>query len=137
MTTPDPSVPATPTDPTRRAEDAEPVDARSEDARAADALVAEAIVSGEEPAGRRWSSPRTAVTLLWRSSQRWLVILAGFALLAGGVALLVLPGPGLVVIIAGLALLAREFVWAEKALAKAKEKAAAGAGTMRKVARRR
>ncbi len=73
---------------------------------------------------------------LWASSQRWLVILAGFALLVGGVALLVLPGPGIVVIIAGLALLAREFVWAEKALDKAKAKAAAGAGAAKKLARR-
>lgn len=73
---------------------------------------------------------------LWTSSQRWLVILAGFALLIGGVAMLVLPGPGIVVIIAGLALLAREFVWAERALDKAKTKAAAGAGAAKKLARR-
>jgi hypothetical protein len=65
------------------------------------------------------------------------VILAGFALLLGGIAMLVLPGPGLLVIIAGLALLAREFVWAERVLEQAKRRAASGAGAVKKMARRR
>ena len=34
--------------------------------------------------------------------------------------MLVLPGPGMVVIIAGLAILATEYVWAERMLAAAK-----------------
>jgi len=38
----------------------------------------------------------------------------GFVLLAIGVALLVLPGPGLLVIAAGIAVLALEFPWAER-----------------------
>jgi hypothetical protein len=37
--------------------------------------------------------------------------------------MLVLPGPGIVVIIAGLAILAKEFTWAERTLDKAKEQA--------------
>jgi uncharacterized protein (TIGR02611 family) len=75
--------------------------------------------------------------VLWRSSRRGLVILGGFALLLGGIAMLVLPGPGLLVIIAGLALLAREFVWAERVLEQAKRRAANGAGAVKRVARRR
>ena len=52
------------------------------------------------------------------------------------VLLLVLPGPGLLVIIAGLAVLAREFVWAERALDKAKSRARASTDALRRAARR-
>jgi uncharacterized protein (TIGR02611 family) len=44
---------------------------------------------------------------------------AGFTVLAGGLAMLVLPGPGLVVIVIGLTLLALEFAWAERMLERA------------------
>ena len=62
---------------------------------------------------------------------RWLFVVAGFTVLLGGVALLVLPGPALAVIPIGLFLLALEFQWAEEWLErsireadKAKQKAA-------------
>lgn len=58
-----------------------------------------------------------------RSGKRIAVTVAGFVVLLLGVAMLVLPGPGIVVIIAGLAILATEYVWAQRLLAKAKEKA--------------
>jgi tellurite resistance protein TerC len=51
------------------------------------------------------------------------VSVGGGALLLAGVAMLVLPGPGLVVIIAGLALLATEFAWARRPLAAMKTRA--------------
>ena len=44
------------------------------------------------------------------------VILAGFVVVLAGLAMLVLPGPGLAVTAAGLAILALEFVWAERVL---------------------
>lgn len=40
----------------------------------------------------------------------------GFTILLIGIALLVLPGPGLLVIILGLIVLAGEFVWAKNTL---------------------
>ena len=40
----------------------------------------------------------------------------GFTVVLVGVAMLVLPGPGLLVITAGLAMLALEFAWAERVL---------------------
>jgi hypothetical protein len=43
---------------------------------------------------------------------RVLIVLAGFLLLAVGALLLVLPGPGILVIAAGLGMLALEFRWA-------------------------
>ncbi len=52
-------------------------------------------------------------------------VLGGFLLLAG-LALLVLPGPGFVLVAAGLALLATRFEWARKPLDYAKDKAQQG-----------
>ena len=43
-------------------------------------------------------------------------VVAGFGLLAAGIAMLLLPGPGWLTIAAGLAILATEFVWARRVL---------------------
>ena len=51
-------------------------------------------------------------------AMRVLVALGGFVTLLGGLALLVLPGPGLPLVAVGLGLLALEFRWAEAALAR-------------------
>ena len=48
------------------------------------------------------------------------VAVAGFSVLAAGLALIVLPGPAVVVIPIGLAILAREFPWAARLLARFK-----------------
>ena len=52
-----------------------------------------------------------------------LAALGGFAALLGGLALLVLPGPGIPLVVVGLGLLALEFRWAEAALVRALEHA--------------
>src|SRR5262245_34130846 len=44
------------------------------------------------------------------------VMVAGFAVVLAGLAMLALPGPGLLVIAVGLAVLALEFAWAERLL---------------------
>lgn len=49
-------------------------------------------------------------------AKRLVKIVFGFTLLLLGGVMLITPGPGLVVIIAGLALLAAEFVWARRLL---------------------
>jgi uncharacterized protein (TIGR02611 family) len=48
---------------------------------------------------------------------RILWVLAGFVVLAVGLAMVVLPGPAVVVIPLGLAMLSFEFAWAERLLA--------------------
>jgi uncharacterized protein (TIGR02611 family) len=54
--------------------------------------------------------------LLRTVEQVWRIfrIVAGFTLLLAGVVMLVTPGPGWVVILLGLGLLAAEFVWARR-----------------------
>lgn len=51
-----------------------------------------------------------------RSTKRIVVSTVGFALLAIGIVLLVVPGPGLLLVAAGLAVLATEYAWARSAL---------------------
>jgi len=67
---------------------------------------------------RRWLAPLPAPL------RRILVLLIGSTVLLAGVLMLVLPGPGILVIIIGLAILATEFVWAEALLIQARERAA-------------
>jgi uncharacterized protein (TIGR02611 family) len=48
--------------------------------------------------------------------RRFFKILGGFTLLLVGIVMLITPGPGWLVIIGGLAMLAAEFVWARRLL---------------------
>ena len=58
-----------------------------------------------------------------RNGQRIAVTIAGFAVLLAGVALLVLPGPGWLLIFVGLGILSTEYMWAKRLLDTAKRKA--------------
>lgn len=55
-------------------------------------------------------------------ARRLVVIVTGFTILAAGIAMVVLPGPAILVIPVGLALLATEFIWAKKLLNRVKER---------------
>ena len=76
-------------------------------------------------APRRWErfglrGPAIVLRFIGRNARRTAVAVVGIAVMAAGAAMLVLPGPGVVVVIVGLAILATEFVWAERALDRAK-----------------
>ncbi len=72
-------------------------------------------------------SPSEWIRTIARNAKRLLVFILGVAVLASGVAMLALPGPGVVVIIVGLVILATEFTWAERMLDTTTEKAAGAA----------
>lgn len=55
-------------------------------------------------------------------AKRLVAIVIGFTILAAGIAMIILPGPAVVVIPIGLAILATEFIWARKLLVTAKER---------------
>jgi tellurite resistance protein TerC len=65
----------------------------------------------------RYRKPRTR----FERARHWMRILLGFSALALGAAMLILPGPGIATIIAGLAILATEYAWARRYLMKFKE----------------
>jgi len=65
-------------------------------------------------------------------TRRWVLTVVGFALLAVGIAGLVLPVlPGWALIIAGFVVLSREYSWANSALAFARRQAARGGRGLR------
>ncbi len=70
-------------------------------------------------------------------ARRVAIFIAGAAVTAAGVAMLVLPGPGLLVIVAGLSILAVEFAWAARLRDKAKDRAKTAAETASKAVRAR
>ena len=80
-------------------------------------------------AARRWHEHpafvqvKAVARFIQRSGKRIAVTIAGFAVLLAGIALLVLPGPGWLLIFIGLTILATQYVWAERLLTAAKRKA--------------
>ncbi|MDF2461341.1 MAG: Na+/Ca+ antiporter, CaCA family [Candidatus Saccharibacteria bacterium] len=78
----------------------------------------------EKPKRPRSALAKTAITV------------AGSAVTLAGVVLLVTPGPGLVVIAAGLAILASEYVWARDLLHKVRQRIDAAVAKAREKTRR-
>lgn len=56
------------------------------------------------------------INMALRQARRAIVTVVGFTVLSIGIAMIVLPGPAIVMIPLGLAILAGEFVWAKKLL---------------------
>ncbi|MDD2733674.1 MAG: PGPGW domain-containing protein [Desulfuromonadaceae bacterium] len=57
-----------------------------------------------------------------KQTKRLIVTIVGVSVLVIGIAMIVLPGPAIVVIPIGLGILATEFVWARNLLHKIKER---------------
>ena len=60
--------------------------------------------------------------LLGRAVRRGGIFIVGMTLLIAGAAMLVLPGPGIAVMLLGLVVLSAEFLWAKRVLAWARER---------------
>lgn len=88
----------------------------------------EELEVAEPELARRWHDHPTVVPFkvvgrfIARNGKRVGVTIAGFAVVLAGAAMLVLPGPGVLVIIAGLAILATEYVWAQRLLRTARKR---------------
>lgn len=59
---------------------------------------------------------------LYHRVKRWITIIIGVTVLGLGIAMIVLPGPAIIVIPVGLAILGGELLWARKYLAFIKKK---------------
>ncbi|MGD8976935.1 MAG: PGPGW domain-containing protein [Gammaproteobacteria bacterium] len=59
---------------------------------------------------------RSAINVTYRQARRLVIFITGVALVLVGVAMIFLPGPAIVVIPAGLAVLSLEFAWARRFL---------------------
>ncbi|MFO1464943.1 MAG: PGPGW domain-containing protein [Steroidobacteraceae bacterium] len=67
----------------------------------------------------------------WRWLRRIGIAIAGGGVLAIGIAMIVLPGPAIVMIPVGLTILGLEFAWARSWLARMREKARSLSGSKR------
>ncbi len=96
--------------------------------RDASEVVAE-ISSVDPETARRWHDhpavvPFKVVALfIARNGRRIAITIVGILVVLVGVALLVLPGPGWLLIFVGLSILGTEYVWAQRLLQVAKEQA--------------
>jgi hypothetical protein len=105
-------------------------DVWGDDPKEADAseVVAE-IASVEPEAAKRWHDHPAVVPLkivalfIGRNGRRIAITVVGVLVLLAGLALLVLPGPGWLLIFVGLSILGSEYVWAQRLLRVAKEQA--------------
>jgi len=61
---------------------------------------------------RDWVMARPGGSIIWRGA----VAVIGLAVVAGGLLLIPLPGPGWAIVFLGLAVWATEFVWAQRLL---------------------
>jgi uncharacterized protein (TIGR02611 family) len=57
-----------------------------------------------------------------KQARRLIAIVVGFTVLAAGVAMILLPGPAIIVIPLGLTILATEFIWARTILNRVKDR---------------
>ncbi|QXC62602.1 PGPGW domain-containing protein [Aquihabitans sp. G128] len=80
----------------------------------------EAAIQAEYATGRQEANEEQARRGVIR---RVGTIIVGFVVLFGGLAMMVLPGPGVLGVIAGLAILAQELAWAERLLEYVKKRA--------------
>jgi len=78
--------------------------------------------------------PAEVVAFLARSSKRVAVSVVGGAFVLIGIAMFVLPGPGILVVAIGFAILGTEYAWAAAALERTKRVAAKAARTARETA---
>ena len=72
-------------------------------------------------------SPMAWIRVIARNARRLMILILGLAVVTAGGAMLVLPGPGVIVIILGLVILATEFTWAERVLDRTTSTAAGAA----------
>ena len=74
----------------------------------------------DDPDAGPKSLPPGYIVWLWKQARRVVVFVIGSTVLLIGIAMVVLPGPAVIVIPLGLAILATEFVWAKDWLRYAK-----------------
>jgi tellurite resistance protein TerC len=63
---------------------------------------------------------KSLLTNSLRQAKRIIIAVIGFTVLLMGVAMIILPGPAVVVVPVGLAILGTEFVWARRLLRRAR-----------------
>lgn len=77
------------------------------------------------------AQPIDVLRFIGRSSKRIAISVIGAAFVVAGLAMLVLPGPGILVVAVGFAILGTEYAWAAAALERTKRLATQAGGVAR------
>jgi hypothetical protein len=84
-----------------------------------------------------WHPLRELLAFIFRSTKRIVVFVVGVALVLLGIALIPWPGPfSIPLMVAGLAVLATEFLWAERMLDQVKDRTKQATGLAKRTFRR-
>ena len=67
------------------------------------------------------TNSESTIRAIIKHTRRLIILVIGGTVVLIGIALLVLPGPGLAIIALGIAILAIEFAWAKRVLERGKE----------------
>lgn len=81
------------------------------------------------------AKPSEVIRFLLRSTKRVAVTIVGAALVVAGLAMVVLPGPGILVVAIGFAVLGTEYAWAAIAFERTKRTATQAGKMARNAAR--
>ncbi|MGB5209322.1 MAG: PGPGW domain-containing protein [Gammaproteobacteria bacterium] len=65
---------------------------------------------------------KALIDVTYRQARRLVIFVVGMSLVLAGVAMIFLPGPAIIVIPAGLAVLSLEFAWAKRFLTKVRQR---------------
>jgi uncharacterized protein (TIGR02611 family) len=84
------------------------------------------------PRFRLKESVKKPIRSVLQAAHTIIVVVIGSTIVLFGLVLLFLPGPGLALVIAGLAVLASEFAWARRLLQKARKDLEKGINEIRK-----
>lgn len=84
---------------------------------------------------RAMAKPSEVIRFLLRSTKRIAVTVAGGALVVAGLTMIVLPGPGILVVAIGFAVLGTEYAWAAIAFERTKRTAAQAGKIAQRTAR--
>ena len=109
-------------------------DVWGDDPEEADASAVVEELLADPGTARRWHDHPSIVWIkavgrfIGRNGKRVGITIAGFAVILAGIALLVLPGPGWLLIFAGLAILSTEYVWAPPAPGEGEDQGGTGQG---------
>ena len=82
-------------------------------------------------------NPLEVIRFLGRNSKRIAISVIGAVFVLAGLAMLVLPGPGIIVLAIGFAILGTEYAWAAAALERTKNTATRAGQRVRSFGRRR
>jgi hypothetical protein len=80
------------------------------------------------------AKPAEVIAFIGRNSKRVAISIVGGLLVLAGLAMVVLPGPGILVVALGFAVLGTEYAWAAQALERTKRTATDAGRSARRVA---